>query len=165
MKELITRVAVNQLPAVMALIKQAVAQMEKQQIFQWDDIYPDAVTIEEDIQTATLFGISEDQHLAGIVALNTVEPPEYEEIEWYYQQPLIVHRLCVHPNYQKKGIAKKLMQFAEAFARQNKYASIRLDTMVQNPIADNLYRKLHYAERGQVTFRKGQFVCFEKAIT
>ena len=160
----ITQVATNQLPEVMALIKLAVAEMEKQQIFQWDDIYPDVATLAEDIQTETLFGFFIGEHLAGIVVLNTEEPPEYQHINWHYYKPLVVHRLCVHPHYQKKGIAKKLMFFAEQFARKNNYASIRLDTMVENPIAGSLYRKLNYAERGHVIFRKGNFVCFEKLI-
>jgi len=164
MEASIARVVIAQLPDVMALIKWAVAQMEKQQIFQWDDIYPDEATLKADMETETLYGISVSQQLAGIVALNTAEPPEYQDIPWQYNNALVVHRLCVHPDYQNIGIARKLMQFAEQFARENQYTSIRLDTMVENPIAGNLYRKLNYTEQGLVTFRKGNFVCFEKLI-
>jgi len=165
MEESIACVVIAQLPEVMALIKRAVAQMVKQQIFQWDDIYPDEATLKADIEAATLHGISVSQHLTGIVALNTAEPPEYQDIPWQYNNALVVHRLCVHPDYQNIGIARKLMQFAEQFARENQYTSIRLDTMLENPIAGNLYQKLNYTERGLVTFRKGKFVCFEKLIT
>ena len=164
METLIARVEITQLLDVMALIKRAVAHMEKQQIFQWDDIYPDEATLKVDIETKTLYGILVSQHLAGIVALNTEEPPEYRDILWQYNNALVVHRLCVHPDYQNIGIAIKLMQFAEQSARENQYTSIRLDTMVENPIAGNLYRKLNYTERGLVTFRKGKFTCFEKLV-
>jgi len=164
METLIARVEITQLLDVMALIKRAVAHMEKQQIFQWDDIYPDEATLKADIETKTLYGIFVSQHLAGIVALNTEEPPEYQDIPWQFNNALVVHRLCVHPDYQNMRIARKLMLFAEQFARENQYTSIRLDTMAENPIAGNLYRKLNYSERGLVTFRKGEFICFEKLV-
>ncbi len=44
------------------------------------------------------------------------------------------------------------------------FRAMRLDTYKKNDRALALYRKLGYAERGDVRFRKGVFACFEKAL-
>jgi ribosomal protein S18 acetylase RimI-like enzyme len=76
-----------------------------------------------------------------------------------------VHRLCLLPAFQGKGLAKQLMQFAEEYAVKNKYSSIRLDTYSKNFIALNLYDSLKYRRAGDVSFRAGKtFHCFEKML-
>ncbi|MEH7075298.1 GNAT family N-acetyltransferase [Neobacillus drentensis] len=76
------------------------------------------------------------------------------------------HRLVVHPKFQGKGYGKQLLQFAEEFALQNGYSSIRLDVYRQNPGALTLYERSGFQERGTIRFpfRSVSYKCFEKIL-
>jgi GNAT superfamily N-acetyltransferase len=158
--------ALQHLPEIMILIRKAIAEMELLQIFQWDELYPDQEKIRTDLLNQTLFGWTENSSLCAIVVLDTIQSPLYAQINWRNNDstPLVIHRLCVDPEHQRKGIAKKMILFAEEYARLHHFKSIRLDAFIQNPFSEKLYRGLHYEERGIVTFRKGNFYCFEKSI-
>ena len=72
----------------------------------------------------------------------------------------------IDPNYQGKGYAKKLMDFAEKFANENNYSSIRLDAYSQNKRVVEFYKKRNYIIRGSVNFpeREYPFHCMEKEL-
>jgi ribosomal protein S18 acetylase RimI-like enzyme len=163
----INKVNSTEIDQVMLLIKAAVTKMERDGIHQWDDDYPNTQIISEDIASSTLYGISADNCLAGIIVLNESLSPEYQSIPWTDKngQPLVIHRLCIHPDFQGQGLAKKLVLFAENYARENKYSSIRLDAFINNKTALGLYDALNYRNRGRVTFRIGDFCCYEKCFS
>lgn len=73
----------------------------------------------------------------------------------------------VDPKYQGKGYARKLMDFADKFANENNYSSIRLDVYSQNKRVIKFYEKRKYFIRGNVNFpeREHPFYCMEKEIT
>jgi len=154
-------------PSVMKLITRAIARLDEMGIHQWDSIYPDEGTIKADIHKGTLHALMNKDKLAGILVLSEYQDPEYDEIQWEVPdtRPLILHRLCLDPEYQGKGISKLMMKHVEEFALENHYRSIRLDAFVENPISLKLYKSLGYSIRGTVNFRKGQFYCFEKSVT
>lgn len=78
----------------------------------------------------------------------------------------MIHRLVVDPKYQGKGYARRLMDFAEKFAKENNYSSIRLDAYSQNKRVIDFYEKRQYFIRGNVNFpeREYPFHCMEKEI-
>jgi ribosomal protein S18 acetylase RimI-like enzyme len=61
-------------------------------------------------------------------------------------------------------VAKLLMAFAEAQARERGYAVLRLDAFTGNLRAMGLYERLGYRKAGEVIFRKGRFFCYEKTV-
>ncbi len=156
----------GQVDQVITLMNEVVHKMESDNIFQWDDKYPDRQTIEDDIRNQTMYGYMDDGVLCGMIVLNEMQSPEYAHVNWKYKddKPLVVHRLCVKPAYQGRGIATKLIIFSEEYAKERMYKNIRLDAFIQNPAAVGLYRKLNYTEVGVVEFRKGRFYCFEKHL-
>jgi ribosomal protein S18 acetylase RimI-like enzyme len=95
--------------------------------------------------------------------LNEMQSPEYAQLSWQRSNPLVVHRLCVRPDRQGSGAARQLMDFAERFAAQHGYDSIRLDTYSGNPRAITLYERRGYRLAGYVRFRRRKlpFLCFE----
>ena len=151
---------------ILSLIKKSIKYMNNQKIYQWDDLYPNHEILTQDIINKSLFVIENEKDIVGIIVLNEHQEPEYNDISWKYKSSnvLVVHRLCIDPNSQGKGIANKLMDFAEQYAQDNKYTSIRLDAFKENKIAVSLYEKRDYETSGTVTFRKGPFYCFEKRI-
>jgi ribosomal protein S18 acetylase RimI-like enzyme len=139
--------------------------MDEQGIHQWDEIYPDEKTIKNDIKKQQLYLLEDGGHICGIIALNEVQEPEYKNVKWKFDgRALIVHRLAIEPSCQRKGLARMLMQFAHKFATEQGYEIIRLDAFIHNPAAVGLYEKLGYRKAGMVTFRKGDFFCFEIAV-
>jgi ribosomal protein S18 acetylase RimI-like enzyme len=152
---------------LMAVIRAASSAMLAKDIDQWDEVYPNFDVLKKDIGNGELFVLEEDGALKGMVVLNEFQDKEYADVDWRYTvgKQLVVHRLCVHPEFQGMGVAKRLMDFAENYAQKNGYSSIRLDCFTQNPTSVALYTKLEYAKAGTVTFRKGIFYCFEKKVS
>lgn len=139
--------------------------MRSQGIEQWDERYPNVEVLEKDIAENTLYVAWSGEEMLGMVVLNTFQDPEYAELNWRCPAPvLVVHRLCVSPAAQKMGVARALMNYAESFAREQGYASIRLDAFTQNPRAVALYERRGYRRVGKVLFRKGEFWCFELSV-
>lgn len=122
-------------------------------IHQWDQNYPDLATIQNDISKGQLYKYTIGNKIAGIIVLNEVQDPEYSDLQWITpsdSKNLVVHRLAVHPSYQGKGIARKLMDFAEVFAKEQAYDSIRLDTFSQNDRNQKFYDTRGYQRTGEV---------------
>lgn len=161
----IRRAVIGELDEIMQLIKLAIDDMQQRGIDQWDNIYPNKKVITEDILDNNLF-VYEDGGIKGIIVLNEHQDEEYKAVNWKYQnvRALVIHRLCISPQYQGKGAAKVLVKFADEHARKNGYASIRLDTFIYNERACRLYKSFGYEIVGKVNFRKGEFYCFEKSI-
>jgi ribosomal protein S18 acetylase RimI-like enzyme len=152
----------NDLPNVMELVRSCVRYMESEGIDQWDEFYPDEATCSGDIERHELFLLERDSRISGIITLNEFQEPAYREVSWHYSgKALVVHRLAVDPSCQGQGIARELMQFACESARQQRYATIRLDAFAGNPRAVAMYKRLGYRRAGSVLFRKGLFYCFE----
>ena len=151
---------------IMSLISDCTRDMEAHGIYQWDDKYPTRETIEVDIANRSLHVLRIDGNYCGIIALDGNEPPEYGHVHWKYKADkiLVVHRLAVDPQWQKQGIARRLMDFAEQYGRKNGYQAIRLDAFIKNPGAVKLYELRGYRKAGTVVLRKGPFYCFETKL-
>ncbi len=152
--------------AIMALVRDAVRQKQMNGDDQWDDSYPDRELIAQDVSSGTLFKITVEGELAGIIVLNEEQPPPYFTVSWKDGgRPLVVHRLCIDPRFQRRGLARRLMLFAEEHAAANGYRSIRLDTYSGNHGAQALFQSLDYLPVGDVSLREGKcFHCFKKMI-
>jgi len=93
--------------------------------------------------------------------------PEYVEINWSTNDSdrnIVVHRLAVSPHHQGKGIARKIMDFAERWAAENNFDAIRLDTFSQNPRNQKFYKNRGYTELGSVylSYKKEHpYFCYE----
>lgn len=156
------------IPNIMNLIKEVVKHMMSQEIYQWNEDYPNLEVINNDIHNKDLYVIKNEKDCLGIIVINEEQSPEYKDINWkdHSEKVLVIHRLAVHPKYQGQGIARKLMDFAESYAGENGYMSIRLDCYSGNPRLNKVYLKRGYESRGQVYFpmREMPFNCYEKIL-
>lgn len=134
-------------------------------IDQWDQEYPNRIVLTQDIYREEAFIYEEQGELLPYMALNEKCDQEYAELNWKTATPFVViHRLYVKPSAQGKGISSKMIKYAEQFALENKYQSIRFDAFSLNETANAVYIKKGYASVGTVLFRKGVFNCYEKAM-
>jgi predicted amidohydrolase/GNAT superfamily N-acetyltransferase len=142
--------------------------LEKSGIYQWTINYPTRSIIESDLNKDVLFVLRNNKEIIGAINISEEQEPEYETINWEFDNSkvLVIHRLVIDPKYQGKDYARKLMDFAEKFAKENNYSSIRLDAYSKNKRVIDFYEKRKYFIRGSVNFpeREYPFHCMEKEI-
>jgi len=135
-------------------------------IYQWNENYPNEAAFENDILRDELYVFVLDNSAVGCMAMSTLMDEEYQLIEWMTpnSKQIYIHRLAVHPDHQGKGIAQKLMDFAELSSKKNNYRSIRLDTFSLNKGNQKFYELRGYSRLGNVYFRNQSdhpFYCYE----
>ncbi len=148
------------------LISEAIESMEKNGIHQWDSIYPTKADFREDIEKGDLeVGIA-DNKIAVVYAVNTNFEEEYNNGHWKLPDSTfrVIHRLCVHPSFQNRGIARKALEHIEGAQRELGVESIRLDAFTENPYALRLYEHYGYEIVGYADWRKGRFYLMEKQL-
>ena len=158
----------NDVDRIMKLVKECVRDMVSHGIHQWNDYYPNADVIRSDVRTKSMHVVEENGDIIGMIVLNENQSPEYMSVKWSRQSDrvLVIHRLAVSPTMQNQGIGGKLLKYAEKFAIDHGYDTIRLDSYSGNPKALRLYEKHQYKRVGQVRFpmRDLPFYCFEKIL-
>ncbi len=148
------------------LIKAAVRRMEKQKIFQWDNLYPMKEDFLDDIQKRQLFIGLLEYDIAVIYVVNKEPDEEYQSGKWQYTECeyRIIHRLCVNPAYQNRGIATRTLIHIEKELHKANVKAVRLDVFSGNPAALALYLGRGYEKVGAVDGRKGRFYLMEKSL-
>lgn len=156
----------SDLPEIWSLVNSAVHEMEKNGIYQWDELYPIPEDFSEDISKGELNIGTIDGKIAVIYAINQSCDEEYRQGKWQYpNEPFeVIHRLCVSPEFQRMGIAAKTVSHIEEQLREQGISVIRLDVYSKNPYALRLYEKQGFQKTGMVKWRKGDFYLMEKYI-
>jgi len=161
-------------PAVMAVIRKVVPLMRAAGNLQWDDGYPNPEVFARDIAKEQLWiaEIPDEETGAGIVAgvaaITEDQEPEYARVGWDITEPaIVVHRVAVDPEFRGRGIAEALMRQAEVVAAERGISVLRVDTNTQNQATQRLFPKLGYTLSGETElgFRVGlRFLCYEKRL-
>ena len=138
-------------------------------IFQWTEAYQRLADFKKAIEHEALYAYLDNGKIVGCIMFSEEKDPLYNTVKWLTEDKknLYIHRLAVHPRSQGKGIARKLMDFAENFAAKNGLLSIRLDTFSKNPRNIKFYKARGYVILGDVYFvnqSEYPFHCFEKQI-
>ncbi len=157
---------IEDLNEIGCLIGKAIEYMESQDIYQWDDLYPTQDVFLEDINNNTLYVAVEADKIIAIYVISQECDEEYYQWKWNNpeESACIIHRLCVSPDYQNKGIGSMLLSHIEDQVKDMGYLSIRLDAFTKNPYALRLYEKHGYEKRGYADWRKGRFILMEKTL-
>lgn len=151
---------------IYALVKNAIDTMIKQNILQWDEIYPNEEVLREDILKKQLHvGILEEQ-IAVIYVLNQECDDAYKNGNWRFaDEPFyVLHRLCVNPVFQNRGVGRVTMLHIEEVLLSMGIKAIRLDAFTENPFSLKLYDSLGYSRVGYAEWRKGRFYLMEKYL-
>lgn len=129
-------------------------------------IYPTADTARFGIKSGTMYVYEENGRLLASVILDNRQPPEYKKIVWQadakHDQVLVIHTLCVDPEFSGTGIGTAIVDFAKALANASKCISIRLNTTANNLLARHLYEKNgFFVVASQEILLNGQIRCDE----
>ena len=155
------------LDAICALVQRAVAEMERQGIHQWDEIYPARSDFENDIRKKSLYLAFKEDTLVAFYVISRECDEQYQRGHWKYDDSTacILHRFCVCPMHQNQGIGKAVLLHIEKQTHEMGYESLRLDTFTENPFAQRLYLHNGYVPCGQAFWRKGTFDLMEKKLS
>lgn len=157
---------IDDLDALVALYGAATQDMLRQGIDQWDEYYPDREILTEDVESGDMtLGLLDGEPACAWV-VNREYEPEYELGTWEHTGGdfCVLHRLCVNPELQGRGLARQAMARMEKNALDKGFDSVRLDVFSQNLHAQRLYERLGYKRTGEVRFRKGIFYLMEKGL-
>lgn len=154
------------LDGICTLIEKAIIKMEDMHIYQWDEQYPRREDFACDISKGQCWvGITEDV-IAVVYTINSECDEQYQNGAWKYQdcEYRILHRICVHPDYQNQGIAKSTLHMIEKTLNEAGVGALRLDVYSENPFSLALYQKGGYQKTGTADWRKGRFYLMEKRL-
>ncbi|MGB5499480.1 MAG: GNAT family N-acetyltransferase [Maribacter sp.] len=157
---------ISEISEILNLTKACAANMVKNGIYQWNEQYPSKKAFEKDIERSELFVLEKNCEIIGAIVISSFMDKEYIPIQWLTTNTknAYIHRLSVHPNQQGKGYARKLMDFAENYAKKHNFVSVRLDTFSQNKRNQKFYETRGYHRLGDIYFPKQSehpFHCYE----
>lgn len=109
------------------------------------NVYPTEKTASDALMLDTLYVADIDGFIAGSVILDCVQTDDYKSLNWKTandeRDALVIHTLCVDPDYMGIGIATEMLSFAKKLAKSLNCSSIRLATNSKNIGAIILYEK------------------------
>lgn len=156
----------SEIDKIITTTRACATKMTAEGIFQWNDAYPNREAFEKDLKRNELYVLLAEETIQGSITISSEKDEEYNTIDWLTEDGLsyYIHRLAVHPDFQHQGNAKKLMDFAETFAKQQHALSVRLDTFSKNNRNQRFYEARGYQKLGDVYFQrqtKIPFHCYE----
>lgn len=160
---------IEDIESIIELTKACAKTMIANGIYQWNEHYPNASAFTNDVERDELYVLELDSEIRGTIVISTFMDEEYKPIKWLtkYDHNIYIHRLAIHPSIQGKGFAQQLMNFAEQYAIENNYSSIRLDTFSQNKRNQKFYELRGYKRLGDIYFPKQSeypFHCYELVL-
>ena len=163
----IQKATAEELDAIWAMVRRAVAQMNELGNPQWGGDYPLREDYAGDIARGELYTARVDGALAGVACINTEQSPEYADLSWQTEnKAVVIHRMAVDPEFQRHGMGKAFFRYMEETARELGLRALRLDTYSLNDRMQRLILSQGFRKVGQVRFRSRPlpFPCFEKAL-
>ena len=160
------KATIADLDTAFSLIRDAITEMDRNDIPQWDTLYPTKEDLRQDIENGTLTFVFLEDQPAAIYVLSTECDDAYHACAW--EEPddtaCVLHRFCVSPAFQHRGVGSAVLSMAENEAVESGFVSMRLDVFTRNPFALRLYEKAGYRQRGFADWRKGRFLLMEKRL-
>ncbi|WP_109436385.1 MULTISPECIES: GNAT family N-acetyltransferase [Aquimarina] len=165
---MIRKAFLSDLDIIYQLSQACAKEMIANGIYQWNEEYPTLERFKKDIELHELY-VLEEKDIKGIIVLTELIDEEYVPVKWLTESKnnLYVHRLAIHPQFWGQGYAQQLMDFAEGYARDYDYQSLRLDTFSQNKRNQKFYETRGYKRLGDIYFPKQStypFHCYELII-
>ncbi|MFG4003790.1 GNAT family N-acetyltransferase [Flavobacterium aquidurense] len=158
---------ISEVPQIWSILQDAIEQRRQDGSTQWQDGYPNELTIQNDIQNGYAYVLTENESILCYAAIIFEKEPAYEEIQgkWLTNGDYaVVHRIAASKLAKGKGIATKLFKNIEQICITNNIYSIKVDTNFDNIPMLKILEKLDYSYCGEVFFRGAARKAFEKKL-
>jgi ribosomal protein S18 acetylase RimI-like enzyme len=151
----IIRAQENDLADIMAVIGQAREFLRGLGIDQWQNGYPEATVLKEDIRKGECHLAIESGVVAGLFVLSCKPEKSYSHIEggsWLTSDTpyAVLHRMAVSSQTRGKGVAGLMMRHALALSASFMMKSLRADTHRGNVPMQHLLEKNGFIRCGMI---------------
>ena len=159
------------IPSIMDIIKDAQLHLANQNIDQWQDGYPTADIIANDIANNESFVVVNEDDIPFATTMFTTSPEStYVKLEGNWIIPVsqvygVIHRLAISAKHRKKGIAKRVFkEFENRLISQN-VNSMKVDTHRGNKGMQHMLTSIGYQYCGVIYLESGdERLAFEKVL-
>ena len=160
------------IPAIIAIINDAKEYLASQKIDQWQNGYPNAEQVVNDIKNNESYVVVNDENEIIATAMFTTNPePTYKIIDgnWNIDENEkygVVHRMAIKKEFRKFGLATFMFhEFHQQLLEKN-IKSLKIDTHEENLGMQALIKKLGYTYCGIIyTNYHAKRLAFEKVIS
>lgn len=167
---IIRKSTLNDIPTMVSIYQYARKCMGEMGLDQWQGETPNEDTAKQDIENGYSIVCEEDGEVIATAAIYVGDEITYKKMdtgEWLIDSDIygIVHRIAVAPNQKRKGLAIKLMEYAQEITKGAGYKSIRCDTHKDNIPMQKTMKKFGFEYCGEITILDGTSrVAFEKLV-
>ncbi len=161
----------KEVPRILEIIEDARTYLASQNIDQWQNGYPDAAQIENDILNGESFVVINDENQVIATSMfSTNKEPTYKIIEgnWIINEDMIygvIHRMAIKKEFRKFGLATMLFDEFHMQLVEKNIKSLKIDTHEDNIGMQSLIKKLGYTYCGIIYTNYGdKRLAFEKVI-
>lgn len=162
-----TKANENDFEIVYEMMLRARNKLHSENIFQWDESYPKAEMIQDDLKNGYTSLVKVQDKIVAFFTSNSIcEDDVHDHIKWIYngEKWVILHRFCIDPIYQNKGLGQEILKLFEKNSKQAGFESIRIDVFSTNTTAIHIYEKFLYTKVGEAVCERGPFFVYEKII-
>ena len=158
----------SDLVEILYLLRVCIKDMNEQGMKQWNSAHPETAMIRRNLDEGFIYLLKEKGVCKGMITLTPEVPADHEgsDFSGNDRKVLYLQWMAVHPYWQGQGIAKMLLDFAENYARKNKFKSIQIDVFSKHDLAQQICHKNEFTELGKFhsSFQKIPFICYEKVV-
>ena len=153
----------NEVDTIMQVIEGAKKCLAEAGSTQWQNGYPDADTIIEDIISGQAYVALEEGELLAYATVTKSPEKAYEAIydgnwEGRESEYLVFHRIAVASDVQGQGVAQT---FLEGLIEGFDYLDFRSDTHAKNKAMQHIFEKLGFKQVGKVPV-DGERLAYQK---
>lgn len=157
----------KEISSVMEIIKQSQQYFKEQGINQWQNGYPNAEVIQNDINNDHSYVLIRDNKIVATTALSFDGEETYNQIhggEWLTNEDYaVIHRIAVDTNCKGKGIAGEIIKEVQKECINRGIKSIKVDTHEDNKSMQKLLEKNGFKYCGIIYLKDGAVrVAYEK---
>ncbi|WP_298883888.1 GNAT family N-acetyltransferase [uncultured Polaribacter sp.] len=163
----------DDIPQIEIIINDAKTYLASLNIDQWQNGYPNAEQVENDIKKGESYVVVNDENKVIATSMFTLrKEPTYKEIfdgKWLVSEDKIygvIHRMAIKKEFRKLGLATFLFDEFYQQLKDKNIQSLKIDTHEDNLGMQSLIKKLGYKYCGIIyTSYKAKRLAFEKVIS
>ena len=161
----------SDVPSLMAVFDEARKTIKALGIDQWQNGYPSADVIFDDIEKSQSYCVEIDGEICATFAIIRFGEPTYDSIyggKWLTCDEkgyLAIHRVAISVKYRGRGISTAIIDFAIDLARELDKKSLRIDTHQGNIVMRKMLEKHDFSYCGLIYLEnRDERVAYEKII-
>ena len=149
---------ISDIDSILNVTKSCALYMIDNEIYQWNETYPDRKSFLDDVKNKELYVYCEKDKVVACISLCNKMDKVYEKVVWNTENRnnLYIHRLAVHPDFQKKGVTAILFNsLLQSLKNKGIKECIRTPELKDNKEISKLWKNFNpITYKTRCTFKK-----------